>query len=332
MVRTRHAFALLAAIGVVSAKPVVDANNATDASASRQRLDAGALPTPATPSSPSASPSTTSTSINPATLSTFSQTQVPTTLTDCGTTYIANVVAQYLSLSTDLALQCQCFAQVNSWLFTTAPPTRTLTTVRGTAVTTFTTTGKDGKPTVGSSAVIETEIFTAATNFIEHGTDLWIGSASSPCCYSCTIAASTVEVFFFPSTTVTDTASAAVTSFVSNGVTFESPSVYVGFSSLSAYNYCGQLGKAFVNTTMAFDATELSSITFATLAGQPITGATTGPNGSPTVTTSTPIVFTAAGSAAINFSDLERNCSTIAGYTFIPGEPFNEHNSSPTFY
>lgn len=193
-------------------------------------------------------------------------------------------------------------------------------------------TGQDGKPTVTSSELIETDTVIATTNFIAPGTDLWIGSAASPCCYSCTIAASTVELFFFPATmTVANNTPAPVTSFVSNSVTFQSPSVYIGFSALSAYDYCGKLGKEFVNTTMAFNPDELSSITFATLQGDPVTFGTTGPDGTLTQLVSTPIVYSPAGSAAITYTDLERNCSTIAGYRFIPGLPVNGHIASREF-
>lgn len=47
----------------------------------------------------------------------------------------------------------------------------------------------------------------------------------------------------------------------------ESPSIYIGFSSLSAFDYCGLVGSAYANTTIAFDPTELSTLLFTGVVG-----------------------------------------------------------------
>ncbi|KAL7792572.1 hypothetical protein V8C37DRAFT_416234 [Trichoderma ceciliae] len=238
------------------------------------------------------------------------------------------VLQEYVGLATDPALQCQCLEQVNNWLSTSSPPTRTLTRTIGTGVTTFTET-ISSTATVVTTVVNTVETITVTENFIVPQTNAWYGSASSPCCYSCTIGASTVEVFYFAEPTATTSDVIPVTSFTSNGFTFESPSVYIGFSSLSAFNYCGLVGKDFVNTTVGFNPGELSTITFSRVTGTPHTVTTSFSDGRIVITTARDTFYTPAGSAALNTQDLARNCSTIAGYSYIPGNPSNAIISSP---
>ncbi|PTB46827.1 hypothetical protein M441DRAFT_85805 [Trichoderma asperellum CBS 433.97] len=228
----------------------------------------------------------------------------------CGTIEVsvlqAVAVAAYSGLSREPALQCQCIGSVNSWLDATDAPTRTLTRTIGTGVTTFTET-LSSTTTVVTTVLDLTSVITNTGNFIEPDTNLWYGSATSPCCYSCTIQASTVEVFYWTDATETP----AVTAFSSNGILYESPSIYIGFSSLSAFDYCGLVGSAYANTTIAFDPTELSTLLF------------TGVVGTQDVVTAVTIRNTPDGSAVLNTKDLERNCSTISGYSYIPGNPSN---------
>ncbi|UKZ76753.1 hypothetical protein TrVFT333_004463 [Trichoderma virens FT-333] len=215
----------------------------------------------------------------------------PTEVT-CGgfSDFPAVVLQEYTGYSTDPALQCQCLISVNNWLSTSNPPTRTLTRTIGTGVTTFT--EVTGTTTEVVTTVVNTvETATVTENFILPQGNVWYGTAEPPCCYSCTIAASTVEVFYWPEATGTEALS---TSFTSDGMVFESPSVYIGFSALSAYDYCGFVGQP----------RTLNSLT-------------------------TPTYYTPVGSAALNTADLERNCSTISGYSYIPGNPSNAMNSSP---
>ncbi|KAL6874813.1 hypothetical protein J3F83DRAFT_519285 [Trichoderma novae-zelandiae] len=248
----------------------------------------------------------------------------------CGTvTSFPNIVLQeYTGLSTDPALQCQCLISVNNWLSTTNPPTRTLTRTIGTGVTTYTT--AIGSTVTTVTTVVNTiDVQTVSGNFILPDLNEWYGTASPPCCYSCTIGASTVEVFYFPSATPATGTEIPVTSFTSNGVVFESPSVYVGFSALSAVDYCGTVGKPLFNTTIAFAPDELSTITFEQVTGTPVTVGTVAPDGTEAVSVSTPTYWSPAGSAALKTADLQRNCSTVAGYTYIPGNPSNSGNNSP---
>ncbi len=42
----------------------------------------------------------------------------------------------------------------------------------------------------------------------------------------------------------------------------ESPSLYIGFTTLSAFDYCGQLGEAFTSTIVALRPAEISTIVF----------------------------------------------------------------------
>ncbi|KAL6890400.1 hypothetical protein GGI43DRAFT_387603 [Trichoderma evansii] len=244
----------------------------------------------------------------------------------------AIILQEYQGLSTDHDLQCTCLEQAFSWLETTVSPTRTLTRTIGTGITTFTetlTSGSTVTTSVVTTVVNTVETATVTGNFIDAQTNVWYGSASSPCCYSCTIAASTVEVFYWADVTATSSGFAPVTSFVSNGYTFQSPSIYIGFSSLSAFDYCGLVGQPFTNITVGFDPDELSTVVFAPSGSETITQVATATDGNVVTTTETDTFYTQVGYAALNTKDLERNCSTILGYNYIPGNPSNAVNSSP---
>jgi hypothetical protein len=111
----------------------------------------------------------------------------------------------------------------------------------------------------------------------------------------------------------------------------QSPSIYIGFSSLSAIDYCGVVGQPFTNITVGFDPDELSTIVFAPSGAQTDTDVDTATNGGVFTTTETITFYTPVGSAALNTKDLERNCSTILGYNYIPGNPSNALKSSRMF-
>lgn len=69
---------------------------------------------------------------------------------------------------------------------------------------------------------------------------------------------------------------------------------------------------------------------FSLVTGTPVTVGTI--TGTTTLESlSTPSFYSPVGSAELNTADLKRNCSTIAGYTYIPGNPSNAVNSSRTF-
>lgn len=102
----------------------------------------------------------------------------------CGTIEVsvlqAVAISVYTSLSTDSALQCQCIGSVNSWLRATDAPTRTLTRTIGTGVTTFTE-SLSSTTTVITTVLDLTSVITNSENVIEPDTNLWYGSATSPC-------------------------------------------------------------------------------------------------------------------------------------------------------
>lgn len=105
--------------------------------------------------------------------------------------------------------------------------------------------------------------------------------------------------------------------------------MYIGFSSLSAFDYCGLVGQPFSNITVGFDADELSTVVFASSADETVTNPDTATDGG--FVTSTVTFYTPVGSAALNTKDLERNCSTILGYNYVPGNPSNAIDRSRTF-
>jgi hypothetical protein len=115
----------------------------------------------------------------------------------------------------------------------------------------------------------------------------------------------------------------------SNHFSSVSPSVYIGFSSLYAYDYCGTVGESFTNTTIAFDQSELSTIQFV-----PTTSILTlsEPVGNSWTTyISTESYYTSTTPALLNYEVLGQNCSTIAGYTYVPGNPTAGHYFSSKF-
>lgn len=105
----------------------------------------------------------------------------------------------------------------------------------------------------------------------------------------------------------------------SNHFSSVSPSVYIGFSSLYAYDYCGSVGESFTNTTIAFDQNELSTIQF--VATSELVTETKQVGNSYTTYISTMSYYSSTTPALLNYEVLGQNCSTIAGYTYVPGNP-----------
>jgi hypothetical protein len=102
-----------------------------------------------------------------------------------------------------------------------------------------------------------------------------------------------------------------------------SPSVYIGFSSLYAYDYCGTVGQPLTNTTIAFDQNELSTVQYVL---QSYTTNVTTNIGSGTTTiwstySTTSTYYSSTTPAPLNYEVLGQNCSTISGYTYVPGNP-----------
>lgn len=91
-----------------------------------------------------------------------------------------------------------------------------------------------------------------------------------------------------------------------------SPSLYIGFSSLYAYDFCGTLGDVFTATTIAFAPDELSTVLLKPYSTDTFT-ASTG--------VSTRTWYSADGSTALNVHDVAQNCSTLEAYTYVAGDP-----------
>ena len=108
-----------------------------------------------------------------------------------------------------------------------------------------------------------------------------------------------------------------------------SPSVYVGFTSLYAYDFCGNVGNVFTSTTIEFNPTEIMTFGIPTTATTTLTETYYLNTASDITTETTSWTQLVAGPAsAINFRDLNQNCSTISGYTFIASEPYNDWAAS----
>jgi hypothetical protein len=85
----------------------------------------------------------------------------------------------------------------------------------------------------------------------------------------------------------------------------------VGFNSLYAFDFCGDVGSVYTSITLAFEPGELSSY------GPPVAFMTTTYTGETTAET----LYEPGPPTAINYADLSQNCSTIEGYSFVPGNP-----------
>jgi len=147
-----------------------------------------------------------------------------------------------------------------------------------------------------------------------------------PCCSSCYMTAGTIDFYFWPdqATPTTPAPGQPSTSVNAEGFTFTSPSVYMAFSSLVASNRCGQVGEAWTNTTIAFDASEITT-------ARPITtltqyesdyvseGSTYRMMGSAVTTQPPP--------HSVDFDEVGQNCSAIPGYVYWPDNPINAANA-----
>lgn len=84
-----------------------------------------------------------------------------------------------------------------------------------------------------------------------------------------------------------------------------------------------------MSTTIAFGPDELSSVVNVPATIVPLTQSI----GSSIVSTVTDTEFTTTTPAPMNYPDLGENCSTVSGYSFVPGNPsqtgFSRMNSYP---
>jgi hypothetical protein len=96
-----------------------------------------------------------------------------------------------------------------------------------------------------------------------------VSSGCTTCCGQCTIAGGTVKLLYWPvtvegdfcgqRTTITNNAT-TTQSLVSNGMTYVSPSVYISFQSLYAFDDCSsEIGRRIEGTILAMQPDKLSS-------------------------------------------------------------------------
>jgi len=104
--------------------------------------------------------------------------------------------------------------------------------------------------------------------------------------------------------------------------------VYIGFTSLYAFDFCGNVGGSYTSTTLEFHPSEISTL------GKPVASTETYTQAYEEytdgtlygTTTETDTWTMSAGlPTAINFRDLGPGCSSgIAGYTYLASEPFSQ--------
>lgn len=98
----------------------------------------------------------------------------------------------------------------------------------------------------------------------------------------------------------------------------------MGFTSLSAFDYCGTVGNVYTSTTFAFAPDELLTV------GSPLASTYTNTNtdtdftGGVMTETFSGVNSYGGPASAINYRDLGQNCSTISGYSYLAGIPLAE--------
>ncbi|GAB7350710.1 hypothetical protein MBLNU459_g1266t1 [Dothideomycetes sp. NU459] len=98
----------------------------------------------------------------------------------------------------------------------------------------------------------------------------------------------------------------------------------MAFSSLVASNKCGRVGDIWVNTTIAFDPDEITTvppITTLTVISTPTVEAGITYNYIITALTTQP------SPAPLTYADLGQNCSNLPGYVYFPDNPINAANA-----
>lgn len=138
--------------------------------------------------------------------------------------------------------------------------------------------------------------------------------------------AGTIDFYFWPdqATPTAPVSGQPSTSVNAEGFTFTSPSVYMAFSSLVASNRCGQVGAAWTNTTIAFDASEITTArpvtTLTQYESDYVSDGSTYRDMGSAVTTQPP-------PRSLDYNDVGQNCSTISGYVYWPDNPINAANA-----
>ncbi|KAH8810982.1 hypothetical protein F5884DRAFT_263543 [Xylogone sp. PMI_703] len=81
---------------------------------------------------------------------------------------------------------------------------------------------------------------------------------ASPCCSSCTVLASKLQLIYWPTPAPSDFTGSTIVN--SEGFTFTSPSVYIAFNDLSASNLCGAFATITKPVTISVPPNEISSV------------------------------------------------------------------------
>jgi hypothetical protein len=97
--------------------------------------------------------------------------------------------------------------------------------------------------------------------------------------------------------------------------------VYIGFSSLYAYDFCGNVGNSYVSTTIGFDPTEISTAGSPTVSIWTLTQTYMDFSSSTITETDTETELVGGPATQIDFRDLGQNCSTLSGYYYLAGNP-----------
>ncbi|KAF4554573.1 Hypothetical protein D9617_4g003280 [Elsinoe fawcettii] len=146
-------------------------------------------------------------------------------------------------------------------------------------------------------------------------------TAKPPCCSQCYLSAGTMQLIYWPNQQRATKPTTALPSTYTNddGFTFTSPSVYMAFTHLFASNKCGTVGTVWQNTTLAFNADEITTLnpTITSTILQTKVDA----NGTKTITN---YVTSKPPDVKINYDDLTGDCAITGGYySYWPGNPFN---------
>ncbi|KAI5193570.1 hypothetical protein E4T39_08879 [Aureobasidium subglaciale] len=222
--------------------------------------------------------------------------------------------------SKSMSLESYCAAQLSS--FTATYQSTEIATSRWTWYEGFGPTDSAGDLT---GSVTSQTYWTSTFLYTQYAIRAY--TPKPPCCSSCYMTAGTIDFYFWPDQ-ATPTAPAPgqpSTSVNAEGFTFTSPSVYMAFSSLVASDACGQVGDAWTSTTIAFDASEITT-------AQPITTLTQlesdyVSNDGKTYRMMGSAVTTQPPPKSVNYDEVGQNCSTISGYVYWPDNPINAANA-----
>ncbi|KAH7119631.1 hypothetical protein B0J11DRAFT_64980 [Dendryphion nanum] len=241
----------------------------------------------------------------------------------------------FLSYGDSCFLNFCTSSHTSKWISYTGPPLTELGTDYFPALEVYWTTFSDGK----SKLVPDSTIATFSSTYIKDAEwQVEFGQYDPPCCGQCYLDVKNVDLFFWPDQAGIFASSSSLspahsTTIVDDrGFTFVSPSVYLGITSISGRDRCGNIGSPITTTTIPLDLHELSTIAngfFASYFG----GATL-----PFPLYSTFNCTTISGSSTkyqtivshitrlLTLADVVQNCTTLPGYYPTPVPGFDSSN------